>query len=107
MRITVFDDDGNELAQGSVRGLKLDSRKQSMGIEADVVVSWHPLQEGGGRSVVAQIDALMEYLAASGKTVVSYSSGPITPPGVPLRALTRHDIGGYVFTGRHHGEPLQ
>jgi hypothetical protein len=77
MRITVFDDDGNELAQGSVRGLKLDSRKQSMDIEADVVVSWHSLQEGGGRSVVAQIDALMEYLAASGKTVVSYSSGEL------------------------------
>lgn len=106
MRITVFDDDGNELAQGSVRGLKLDSRKQSMDIIAQVVVSWHPLQEGGGRSVAASIDALMEYLAASGKTVVSYSSGPITPPGAPLRAITQYDVGGHIFAGRHHGESL-
>jgi hypothetical protein len=82
MRITVFDDDGNELAQGSVRGMKLDSRKQSVEITAKVVTSWHPLNEGGGRSVSASIAKLMDYLAASGKTVVSYTSGTLTGPNV-------------------------
>lgn len=97
MRITIFDDDGNELAQGSVRGLKLDSQNHTVDIVAKVVMSWHPLEEGGGQSVSASIDALMEYLAASGKTVVSYSSGTLTGPGTnvgrllpPLGELNRY-----------------
>lgn len=82
MRITIFDDEGNELAQGSVRGMKLDSRKHSVDITAQVVTSWHPLNEGGGRSVSASVTKLMDYLAASGRTVVSYTSGTLTGPNV-------------------------
>lgn len=103
MRVTIFDDDGNELAQGSVRGLKLDSRNASVDITAKIVTSWHPLPEGGARSVNASIAALMEFLSATGKTVVSYSSGSLTGPDINLGQIAGSGMAGIIktFDRRH------
>lgn len=73
MRVTIFDDYGNELAEGSVRELKLDAQTRRVDIAATIGPSWHALPEGGGRSAKTVTEKLMEHLVDSGKIEVSYS----------------------------------
>lgn len=72
MRVTIFDDDGNELAQGWVGDLKLDSRTRRVNIGATIMPGWRPLPEGG-QSAKTVMDTLMDHMVASGKAEVSYS----------------------------------
>lgn len=72
MRITIFDDHGNELAQASVHDLKLDSRTRRVDIGATVMPMWHTLPEGG-KSAKSVMNMLMDHIIASGKAAVSYS----------------------------------
>lgn len=72
MRVTIFDDNGDELASGSINDLKLDSRNRRVDISAKIISMWRPLPEGG-RSAKVMTDALMNHLVASGKIEVSYS----------------------------------
>lgn len=72
MRVTIFDDHGNELANGAVSGLKLDARTRRVDIAATVISSWRPLPEGG-KSAVVVTEALMAHLVESGKIEVSYT----------------------------------
>lgn len=75
MRITIFDDDGKELAQGYVNDLKLDSRTRRVDIGATVMPDWRPIPEGG-HSAKSVMDTLMDHMVASGKAEVSYSRMP-------------------------------
>lgn len=72
MRVTIFDDDGNELAQASVHELKLDSRTRRVEISATVMPTWRPYPEVG-HSAKSVMDTLMNHLVASGRSEVSYS----------------------------------
>lgn len=73
MRVVIFDDDSNELAQGFVNELKLDSRTRRVDIGATVMPTWRKLPDGGGQSAKSVMATLMDHLVASGKTEVSYS----------------------------------
>lgn len=72
MRVTIFDDSGNELANGSITDLKLDGRSRRVDISAKIIPTWRPLPEGG-RSASVVTAALMDHLIESGKIEVSYS----------------------------------
>jgi len=76
MRVTIFDDDGNELAQASVIGLKLDTRTQQVEISAGIIAAWHSLSEGGGQSAKAAADSLMHHIVASGSSEIVYTQSP-------------------------------
>jgi hypothetical protein len=75
VRITIFDDNGVELATAAVSGLKLDARTRRVDIAATVINSWRPLPEGG-KSAAAVTAALMDHLVESGKIEVSYTRPP-------------------------------
>lgn len=75
MRVTIFDDDGRELASGFISDLKVDTRSRRVDIGATIMAMWRPLPEGG-TSAKSVTDALMEHLVDSGKIEVSYSRQP-------------------------------
>lgn len=72
MRVTIFDDNGNELAQAAVHDLNLDGRTRRVDISATIMPQWRPLPEGG-HSAKSVMNTLMDYLVASGKAAISYS----------------------------------
>ncbi len=72
MRVTIFDDDGVELAQGWVGDLRLDSRTRRADIGVTIMPMWRPLPDGGA-SAKSVMDALMDHMVASGRAEVSYS----------------------------------
>lgn len=73
MRVTIFDDHGNELAEGYVSELKLDTRTQRVSLSAAIASMWRAIPEGGGKSSKTVTEALMDHLVESGKIEVSYS----------------------------------
>ena len=76
MRISIFDDEGNELAQGYISTLKLDGRTRRVDIGATVMPMWRTLPEGGGTSAKSVMDTLMDHMVASGRAEVSYTRQP-------------------------------
>lgn len=75
MRVTIFDDDGKELAQGWVGSLKLDGRTRRADIGVTIMPTWRPLPEGG-QSAKSVMDTLMDHMVSSGKAEISYSHHP-------------------------------
>jgi len=76
MRVTIFDDDGNELAQAWVTELKLDTRTQQVEISAGIIAAWHSLNEGGGQSAKAAADSLMAHIVSTRKSQIVYTRSP-------------------------------
>lgn len=84
MRVSIFDDHGNELGQAYVTDMKLDNRTRRVDIGATVMPMWRTLPEGGGDSAKSVMDTLMDHLVGSGNSSVSYSS---RQPIVSIRSV--------------------